>query len=102
MVREKSKTNHGGARPRSGRKKSAVTLLREQLIKEQGEQAAKSFELLVNFRNDPSQDPWLRIKCAQVILAYVIGKPKQALVLGVDPGNRRAGVLTIRFARPDD
>lgn len=73
---EKKKNGHGGARPGSGPKPKLITLLKQRKLAESEAEAEKSFDLLVQFRDDPRRPDEIRKDCAVEIMDRVWGRSK--------------------------
>lgn len=81
------KTPHGGARKGAGRKLSAATQLRRMMEQEKLDEAEKSFNFLVQTRDDENVARALRVECAEKIMDRIMGKPKQSSeITGKDGG----------------
>ena len=68
--------NHG-APGRSGRKPTAVTLLKRRLVQDKIEEAEASFAFLVAVRDNDDEPTALRVAAAETILDRVLGKAMQ-------------------------
>jgi len=73
------KHGRGGARPGSGPKKKAATLLRERLEQEKLKRAEECLEFIYSVSIDPVEKKELRVHCAESYLDRILGKPAQAL-----------------------
>jgi hypothetical protein len=89
----------GGPRAGAGRKKKASTLLREKFLKAQHREAQYAFGLLVKTLHDGRKEIELRVKCAELVMDRVYGKPKQAIALGMDEGGGSG--FSVTFYKPD-
>ncbi len=73
---EKKKNGWGGARPGSGPKPKLINVLKLRKLAESGLEAEKSFDLLIQLRDDAERPDELRRDCAVEIMDRIWGKPK--------------------------
>lgn len=81
------KSSRGGVRLGAGAKKKWYTILQERLIEERGAEAPKSFDLLVQIRDNPDEPTPLRKECAIAIMDRIWGKPKETLTHNLPNGS---------------
>ena len=67
----------GGARPGAGRRKKAITLLKEKTLAEAGADAGYGLALIISVMRDEGQKLDLRLDCAKDVVDRVFGKPTQ-------------------------
>lgn len=93
----KRKGNNGnhGAKGRSGRRPTAVTLLKRRLIENKIDEAEASFAFLVAVRDNEDEPTALRVAAAEQILDRVLGKAKQQVSADVNA----VGSITINVKR---
>lgn len=90
-LRNGGKGARGGKRKGAGRKKAAYTLLQEKMVEERGNEALRSFDLLVQIRDNPDEPTAIRKECALAIMDRIWGKPKETFTHNLP----NASVLTI-------
>ncbi len=79
----KGKQARGGKRAGAGRKKKAYTLLRERIIEVSVDEARKSFDFLIQLRDNPDEPTGIRKEAALSILDRVLGKPNQSVAISM-------------------
>ena len=83
LLRSGAKQANGGKRPGAGRKKKAYTLLKERIIEQSLDEAQKSFDFLIQVRDNPQEPVAIRKECAIAILDRVLGKPSQSVAVSM-------------------
>lgn len=84
--------NFHGVKGRSGRKKAAATLLKEDFLKQQEGTARDAFAYHVQVMNDPNEDTDMRLAAAKEIMRRVWGEKTEV---------KQSGGLVIRVIRGD-
>lgn len=69
----------GGAKPGAGRKKSATTILKEQIQRQELDNAKDCLAFVLSISKDKTAPLELRLKAAESYMDRIMGKPKQAL-----------------------
>ncbi len=83
MLKNGNKRANGGKRAGAGRKKKAYTLLRERIIEASVDEARKSFDFLIQLRDNPDESIGIRKEAALCILDRVLGKPNQSVAVSM-------------------
>lgn len=73
----------GGRRKGAGRKPTAYTQLKERIIEASIDEARKSFDFLIQLRNNPDEPSSIRKEAALAILDRVLGKPGQSVAISM-------------------
>ncbi len=83
MLKNGNKRANGGKRAGAGRKKKAYTLLRERIIEASVDEARKSFDFLIQLRDNTDEPTGIRKEAALSILDRVLGKPGQSVAISM-------------------